>query len=189
MIYSIRLIFFKDWHDWFDDGWSFSKIDMIDSISVNLFQRLTRSIWSWSIFFRDQKDQKDGRSKDQKIEFPTQFENFTLNVAFYMEHAWGLRKSRLLPVGQNKLLGAGASPCCWCMLARTNGHLPRSFSSWAMLPARTRPTIAIIITSGTIMSIDNTLHTTIQQLSIEKIQRLNRNPAARGPIWLTKPGA
>ena len=76
-------IFFKDWQDWFDHSRSFSKInksesipsifkkdwrgkiDKSDLIIVDLFKRLTKVIWSWSIFFKDQKDQK---IKDRKIE-------------------------------------------------------------------------------------------------------------------------
>ena len=44
------------------------KIDKIDSITVDLFQRSTRSIRSRTIFFKDRKDQK---IEDRKIEFPT----------------------------------------------------------------------------------------------------------------------
>ena len=44
-------------------------MDKIDLIMVNLFKRLTREIWSQSIFFKIKKDQKikDQKIKDQKI--------------------------------------------------------------------------------------------------------------------------
>ena len=61
-------IIFKDQRDWFDHVQSFSKINEIDSITVNLFQRSTRAIRSRSLFFKDRKDRK---IEDRKIEFPT----------------------------------------------------------------------------------------------------------------------
>ena len=45
--------------DWFPHGQSFLKIDGIDSTMVDLLQRLTGSILSWSIFFKDWQERKE----------------------------------------------------------------------------------------------------------------------------------
>ena len=52
---SISSLFFKDRRDWIVLVWSFSKIDESQSLTVDLFKRSTRAIWSWSIFSKDQR--------------------------------------------------------------------------------------------------------------------------------------
>ena len=71
--FLISLLFFKDRQDRFAQGQSFSKIDGIDSLKVDLFQRSTRAIRSRSIFLKEKKD--------RKIEFSTQLPGLALSIS------------------------------------------------------------------------------------------------------------
>ena len=51
----LTLIFFEDQRDWFAHSQSFSKIDRIDLITVDLFKRSMSAIQSRSIFFKIEK--------------------------------------------------------------------------------------------------------------------------------------